>query len=436
MLLGVVALTGALQLAFERRALQAEQSSRQAGKAQELARVCEQAVLESNEDYLADFASTLKQAEPLAYVVLSDEKGSVLFKAGREEGAAPGAVQYALPIEPRGWRAGEVRVGFERAANAAAIDAVMSPSRRRLAAVSAVAVAAGLLGAFLLAASFTRPIRSLARAARAVAGGDFRSRVPVHSGDELGELAEEFNHMAGRLGEIDEMKQSFMETITHDLRNPLVAVRGYIDLVLEDEKISSAVRTKLETALRGADRLNALIEDILGISKLEAGKLLFDLEPGDIGAIVCDVAQTMGVVAEKYGIKLTADVAPGLPPVRMDADQIHRVLTNLVGNALKFTPDGGAVAVTADRDKDGVKLSVRDTGAGIPADKIGRLFSKFYQVEETREAARSRGTGLGLTICTGIVEGHGGKIWVESELGRGSTFLFTLPAPMPKDARA
>ena len=149
-----------------------------------------------------------------------------------------------------------------------------------------------------------------------------------------------------------------------------------------------------------------------------------------------DAAEAMSALAQKYGVKLTCEIEPGMGPVRIDAEQVHRVLTNLIGNALKFTPEGGAVVVAARRDGDCVKLSVSDTGAGIPADKIGRLFSKFYQVEETREAARSRGTGLGLTICKGIVEGHGGKIWVESELGRGSTFHFTLPAAAPKDARA
>lgn len=238
--------------------------------------------------------------------------------------------------------------------------------------------------------------------------------------------------------ELEAMKQTVLETVTHDLRTPVTAISGYAELLLEgfDGQLKDSQRAKLSIILLASRQLAGLISDILDISKYESGLMTLDLARGRVGVLVDRVHSLLVEQSHKFGVSLMVEVSSDLPEATFDHQQVERAITNLVSNALKFTPTGGRVVIAAGRSEDAsLVISVRDTGVGIPKDKIGKLFSKFFQVEETRANARARGTGLGLTICKQVVEAHGGRIWVESEWKKGSTFSFTLPINQPGQSK-
>ncbi|MBI3298915.1 MAG: HAMP domain-containing protein [Elusimicrobia bacterium] len=238
--------------------------------------------------------------------------------------------------------------------------------------------------------------------------------------------------------EVERTKQNILETVTHDLRSPLASISGMAELMLMagqatgDNALGEKHRKRATVITHAARTLSHLVDDILDVSKFESGMMTLDYKPAPLFPVLEAVHGLLSVQAAKEEVQLRLEAAPDLPPLEMDASQVQRVVQNLISNALKFTPSKGTVSVCAKRDHDGVLVQVRDTGAGIPADKVGKLFQKFFQVEETKVNAKARGTGLGLTVCRMVVETHGGRIWVESEFGKGSVFQFWLPEKQAK----
>lgn len=231
--------------------------------------------------------------------------------------------------------------------------------------------------------------------------------------------------------ELDDTKKSILETVTHDLRSPLASIGGYVDMFVQGMMGPASEKqvSRMKIVLESVAQLNELINTILDVSKFESGTMRLDLKPGPVDPIVERVFELCNIQAQALGVRMENKAAAGLPEVPLEASQIQRVIMNLATNALKFTPEGGVVTLSAAREEGGgIVVRVADTGFGIPKDKIDRMFTKFFQVEETKEMARRKGTGLGLTICRQVVEAHGGRIWVESEWGKGSVFSFTLPA--------
>ena len=221
-------------------------------------------------------------------------------------------------------------------------------------------------------------------------------------------------------------RDEFMEIVSHDLRNLLSAVVGFAVLIERnaaqperaDEVIMHARRIQ-----RGGGRMNRLIGDLVDVASIEAGRLTVTREPGDPRQVVNEAVDTFHARALASGITLTAEVATAPALVWLDPARILQVLTNLLSNAIKFTPEGGSVLVRAEQKANEVFFAVEDSGIGIPGEHLDRIFSRFAQVEKNDR----RGLGLGLFISRCIVQGHGGRIWAESKLGRGSAFLFTLP---------
>lgn len=478
LVLAILGLSGALQLFFERRTLLAAQEERRTEAVRQLVRVCEDAVQEKPSNplktqlvsmlqidpiayspLLVNYVKTLLGSAPVAYVILLDRDGTTRFHSAFLAGDAsaimldrssdPGTrfaldagapkrrstedggravTEYAASVNLQGKPAAALRVGFDEARSATALGAALSASAKRLALVSLVCVLAALLGALALARHFDAPLQELVAGAKRLGTGDLKHRLSEGRADEFGRLSAAFNEMAARLAELDKIKDDFFQTVTHDLRNPLASISGYLQIIdsclaPEDEK----QKARVKTALNAAGQLDRLVTDILDISKLEAGAMKIKREPVDVRKLVNEVVELMSVQANGYKVALSADVEPSLAPVPGDEDLLRRVVTNLAGNSLKFTPAGGTVTVKAAREGAGIRVAVVDTGCGIPKDKLKHMFSKFFQVEESRELARKRGTGLGLTVCKQVVEAHGGRIWVESEWGKGSSFIFTLP---------
>ncbi|TYO99595.1 PAS domain S-box-containing protein [Geothermobacter ehrlichii] len=242
------------------------------------------------------------------------------------------------------------------------------------------------------------------------------------------ELRQTHAHLAEsnrRLRELDRFRAEFLNTATHELRVPVTIVHGYCALLRDSlgNALNGSQREFLDAAFESSERLVDLVNNMLDLSRFEAGKMRIDMGPNDIVDTVFEVCHDLGSIAEKEGLTLRIDPPPERKAL-FDRQTIQRVLVNLLSNAIKFTPAGGEVRIRFDRNEHELLVSVEDTGKGIPAEQLPQLFDEFTQVG--RDDAR-RGSGLGLSICRKIVESHGGRIWAESRPGCGSRFTFTLP---------
>lgn len=228
--------------------------------------------------------------------------------------------------------------------------------------------------------------------------------------------------------ELERMKSNFLSVVSHELKTPLHSIKGFVNLILMGKtgEITETQQDFLNTVRTQTDHLQNLIQDLLEFSRLESGQVKLRLEAVRVADVAERVIDNLAPLAEEKGVKLVARVATDFPLIEADEMRITQVITNLAHNAIKFTPKGGSVSVGAVDLGEQVRVSVADTGIGIPPDERERIFDRFYQVDSTA-TRQYRGTGLGLTICKHIVEYHQGKIWAESEEGKGSTFLFTLP---------
>ncbi len=238
------------------------------------------------------------------------------------------------------------------------------------------------------------------------------------------------------LKETMEMKSQFVSTVSHELRTPLTAIREAV-IIVQDQvagKLNQDQKHFLDIAKRNIDRLARLIDDVLDFQKLSAGKMKFNLQPNSIAAVTEEAYTTMQPHAAKNKVSLALEVEPHLPPAVFDSDRIMQVLTNLVSNALKFTPEGGRVLLSVQRRDDQLAIKISDTGYGIPKEDLPKLFNRFFRVQ--RPGKEIKGTGLGLVIVSKIVTGHGGRVEVESELDKGTTFTVLLPLTPPAPAES
>ena len=222
---------------------------------------------------------------------------------------------------------------------------------------------------------------------------------------------------------IIDAREEILRIVAHDLRNPLNTISMATTLLIEDPVPEQARVSHLRIIKRSGERMNRLIQDLLSVTTIEAGRLSIAPQKMSVPELFREASETLGPIAREKSITLTVNVADDLPSVRADHARVLQVIGNLVGNAVKFTPSGGTITLSAIRADGRVQCSVTDTGPGIPAGQIPRLFGKFWQAKR----GDGRGVGLGLAIARGIVEAHGGTIEVQSEIGKGSVFTFMLP---------
>lgn len=234
-------------------------------------------------------------------------------------------------------------------------------------------------------------------------------------------------HDLTRVRQLENTRREFVANVSHELRTPLSMIKGYVETLIDGAKDDPAVALKfLQTIEKHADRLTYLIEDLLTISKLESGQIVMNLQRVELGPVVARVLEDLQSRAEEKGITLQ-NLLPEDIEVKADGDRLEQVLFNLVDNAIKYGKNNGEVSVSCQIVDDKlVQLSVRDDGPGIPEEAKERVFERFYRIDRAR-SREAGGTGLGLSIVKHIVQSHGGEVWVESELGKGSTFCFTLP---------
>jgi sigma-B regulation protein RsbU (phosphoserine phosphatase) len=267
----------------------------------------------------------------------------------------------------------------------------------------------------------------------------------INSGSEeverqVAERTSKFQKMYEELKRLDEMKDGFLSSVTHELRTPLTSIRSFAEILVEYPDESRETRKGFYLIIkRESERLSRLIDDVLDLSKIRAGKIEWRLKKLHSVSVIQKAIDAVSCLMLKKDLRLVTEIEEGLPAFRADEDRIIQVLTNLVGNAIKFTPQGGEIRISAkllegkrseDR-RDLIRISVSDTGIGISKEDLSRVFDDYSQCRNTL-SEMPKGTGLGLPICKEIVSRHCGNIWVESEKGKGSTFHITLPVVLPE----
>jgi signal transduction histidine kinase len=291
-----------------------------------------------------------------------------------------------------------------------------------VAALGGVAVA--LLLAALLARTLTRPLRELTTATRSLAQGTLDHQVPVRSRDELGELADSFNQMSADLARANELRRQMIADIAHDLRTPLTVIVGYLESLRDG--VLPATPARFETMYNEALQLQRLIDDLRTLSLADAGELSLNVQSVAPAELIEQTVEAFDHQAESKGIALQVQVEADLPAVQVDVERMAQVLGNLVSNALRHTPEGGTITLSARRQGEALLLAVQDTGAGIDPKGLPHLFERFYRGDKTRQQQGGE-SGLGLAIAKSLVEAHGGTIAAASEgLGQGSAFTVTL----------
>jgi two-component system sensor histidine kinase BaeS len=284
--------------------------------------------------------------------------------------------------------------------------------------------AGSLIVGLILSRGMSRPLIDLTKATRAVAAGDLDARVPVRHQGEVRELTVAFNAMTEELARADELRRSMTADVAHELRTPLSVIQGKLEGVLDG--VYPATPDHLEPILEETKVLTHLVEDLRLLALAEAGQLVLERRAMDVGDLLQDAHVNFGPQAADRGVTLVLDVPSELPSVMADWRRIAQVLGNLLTNALRHTPQGGCVTLSAMPGDGRVEVTVTDTGVGIPPDELPYIFERFWRGERSRSRTGG-GTGLGLAIARHLVEMHGGTIRVTSAPGEGSQFRFTLP---------
>jgi len=286
----------------------------------------------------------------------------------------------------------------------------------------------GWLAGWLVAGRVLTPVRDVAQAAQRITGSNLGLRIPSRqSGDELDYLILTFNRMIDRLEASFRQMKQFSADVSHELRTPITAIRGQLEVALMTASSTDQYREAMLNALQDIDRLSQIVRALLLLSQAESGQLALQRARVDLGSVLADLAEQFQIPAEGAGIHLSAHSEPGCS-VEADRVQIERMITNLLSNALKFTPEGGEVRLSARPVEGSVELVVEDTGRGIPAEHLPHIFDRFYRVPGSGSApAPDQGLGLGLSFVAWIVKAHHGVIDVQSTPGKGTRFIITLP---------
>jgi two-component system sensor histidine kinase BaeS len=369
-----------------------------------------------------------EQVPRSAYVfALADMDGRVVLPAGPYrfgDHVGDQALAQGIQVEVNGQVVGVALLTGEPPALSSQELRYLERTNRSSLYAALAAVVIALVPGIFLARSLTRPLRALTAATRALAQGHLEQQVPVHSQDELGQLAKSFNQMSSDLARATQLRRQMTADIAHDLRTPLTVMAGYLEALRDGVLPPSPER--LKTLHQEAQHLSRLVEDLRLLSLADAGELTLNRESVSPGSLLEQAAAAYRHQAERQGIELKVDTAPALPNVHVDPDRMAQVLGNLVSNALRYTPAGGQISLGAAQDAGHVLLTVQDTGAGIPPDELPHVFDRFYRGDRAR-AGDGGESGLGLTIARSLVHLHGGTITVESTLNRGTTFTIALP---------
>lgn len=452
-LLTVVLSVGFLGIYWsERSAILKKTAEGQAALLAQFAQTCTDALAVDDELALLNAAAALQRIPTVRQAYCRDGRGRVLGEGPSNPSAKSDLRLFRQSIRVRSGKQAEAVIAYSNTAVEAEVRQSLQGAARRIVSVSVVTLGVGILAALVVAGQLIRPLQKIAWGTRQIAAGRLSYRLHLGRGDELGRLADDFDRMAERLGELDRMKEDFVSNVTHELRSPLSAIQSYVNLMTEDFRAGRHGNTMdhLTVVRNNATRLAKFVNDILDLAKIEAGSGKLRLTSVPVFEILLEVETLFRLKARENAISLT--VAPPDPALTAHADEgaVHQIITNLVSNALKFTPAGGQVTLSAtstvssandpllaqslnNADPDHknrifMRLSVSDTGRGIDRESLARIFDRFEQVKEAKDSVKGlKGSGLGLAISRGLAEAQGGKLLAESVPGQGSVFSLYLP---------
>lgn len=271
--------------------------------------------------------------------------------------------------------------------------------------------------------SIVIPVRQMSDIAKNYAEGDFHKRIEKKADDEIGELTDAINYMAAELENSDKMKNEFISSVSHELRTPLTAIKGWSETVLEMPDDPETIQKAMRVITGETERLSEMVEELLDFSRIQDGRFTLQKESCDILAELGDAVLIYAERAKSLGITLEYYEPDMLPFVYGDPSRLRQVFINIIDNAVKYSNKGGKVSVEAYEEKGEIVVLVSDTGVGISQEDLPKVKTKFYKANQTR-----RGSGIGLAVANEIVEMHGGRLIIDSELGKGTTVMITLPA--------
>jgi signal transduction histidine kinase len=373
--------------------------------------------------------------------ILADAQGAIIYDTDQRltgKSLLRDQLKVGTPIQAQGQLLGTIIVspGTVIASNSPEGQFLESVNRSIIWSTVVAGIVALVAGA-LLFLQIIAPLRSLRNAANAIAAGDLSQRVAIQSNDELGDVGYSFNQMAENLARAENQRRQMIADVAHELRTPLAVMQANIEGMLDG--VLPLENAQVETLHEQALLLNRMVGDLRLLSLAEAGELHLELQETDSGSFLAKTADSVRAAVESKQIQLVTNIQPGLPTVHIDADRIHQVISNLVGNAVRYTPAGGIITITAcnippeSTTPAGVEISVTDTGSGISAEDLPYVFDRFYRADKSRARA-SGGSGLGLAIARQLVEAHDGRIYAESpvfkdaqEQNPGTRIRFFIP---------
>jgi two-component system OmpR family sensor kinase/two-component system sensor histidine kinase BaeS len=365
---------------------------------------------------------------------LADADGEVIF--GIEgiytegEQLSAEALEAGVPIQVNGQTVGTLFAKRQNIVYSQAEQLFLDRSKTSLLIALLVTVVIAALVGVLLSRNLTRPVIELTAAAQNLAAGDLSQKVEVYSNDELGELSKAFNQMSAEIAQSDRQRKRMTADIAHDLRTPLTVIGGYIESMRDGDLEPTPERLRLLHS--EVTRLNHMVTDLRLLSQSDAGALPLNLQPIEPKILLEQVRQLFDLRAKEKNISLAVDTEENMPMISGDEMRLVQVMENLVSNALRHTSEDGKIQLSAKAELPGdektgcVRFTVSDNGEGIPEGELPYIFDQFHRVDKSRHADESQ-SGLGLAIVKAIVQGHGGRVWVESTLGQGTAFHFCIP---------
>ncbi len=456
----IVLATSYSMLHFLKQLVLEEIESNQVTLVENLKKVSEESQISKDDIFAYNYLTSLqKTAKGLAYAAIVDiprqlilGKNDVFMEVMGSESSAVKNAQAGAAREQFSIKGGrsilslsaDVAIGSEKTAKVYLgffedkvqenIDNSIRQITKIIFYVSIIAFVIGLIISLIFAIQLTGPIKKLTEGAMALGEGNLDTQIAIRRSDEIGILAHEFNVMAVKLKELDQLKDAFVSSVSHELRSPLTAISGYVELLtmkpvneLNPEKTKKALNIIQESTTR----LTQFVNDILDVAKIKAGKMEIHKTGFDVKATSESVFGLFQPLFERKKIQSILQVAPNIPTLAADGEKVRQVITNLLSNAIKFTPEGGRITLSATilkGSEDFVTIAVQDTGIGIPKEHQHLIFGRFQQIPGAKDKITgAKGTGLGLAIAKGIVEAHGGNIGFTSDAGKGTNFYFTLP---------
>lgn len=438
--------TGAL-LTSEARHLNRQLERAHWTNTEHLAQACREALVSRNDLALFNFLKTLQNSDDVTESMCLYPDGRVLLhndlkRVGtRVEIAGTNFPQkemdgvhhqerwvYTMPVKHDGRPLGWARVVYDGAKSRQRVWTPLIQNLRRSLGLTGSIFLLVVFLSWIAARALTRPILALVKGSQRLARGDWTVRVPTRAPGELAQLSQEFNAMSAKLGELDRLKDQFVYTVSHDLRNPLSAIataaRG-----LKYEGMTDTSSSLVEVIESSTKRLGTMVNNILDLARLREGQLTFNMDSFDVHPLLAEIDQLYQPLAVETQKTFTVEVPPHLPLLLADQEKVLRVFLNLLANAFKFTERGDQIRLSARvEDPDKIAFAVYNTGREIPPNRLAKLWEPFRSVEGSdNENKKNQGAGLGLSIVKALVEGHGGHVNVTSAAGQGTTFSFSFP---------